>query len=83
MIINGEEFKKTLINDNYYVSKSGKLYNIKTNRFLYGTEYNGYIRVTIKKKLVSLHRLVYEAFKKCIKYSTQKNIVINQDKELY
>ena len=63
MVINGEIFKQTRVGENFYVSASGKMYNIKTKNFLKGSiSENGYVRVTIGKKFMSLHRIIFETF---------------------
>ena len=46
----------------YKVNQEGKILNINTKKTLVGTYRNGYIRVSIKGKSYSVHRLVYETF---------------------
>ena len=57
-----KEWKKIPFNENYVVNKDGEVANLKTCKKLKGTERSGYLRVLIKGKNYSIHRLVWEAF---------------------
>lgn len=46
----------------YRVSTDGIFVNANTKRILKGSTRNGYIRINIKDKVYSMHRLVWEAF---------------------
>lgn len=57
-----KEWKKIPFNENYAVNKDGEVANLKTCKKLKGTERSGYLRVLIKGKNYSIHRLVWETF---------------------
>lgn len=52
----------TWVDDNYFISKDGRLWNEKTNSFSTGSYRNGYHRYSIHAKNYSAHLLVWEAF---------------------
>lgn len=55
-----KNYKK--IDDGYYLSPDGDVYNIKTNHFLKSTIRNGYKIIRINNKHYTIHRLVCEKF---------------------
>lgn len=58
MIINGIEFKP--YDDNYYVSKRGDVYSVRTKKMLkHYIDADGYHRVDLYKKHKKVHKLVY------------------------
>lgn len=48
--------------DNYRITKTGKIWNTKTNKFLAKRLCNGYLKFQRKNKEYSVHRLVAETF---------------------
>lgn len=50
------------IYDYYVIFSDGRVWSKYTNKFLKQFVVNGYLKVRIKNKLVSVHRLVAEAF---------------------
>lgn len=62
--INQIQFKKCPINDNYYISKDGQIYSLKTKKYLsWSIDVNGYPRVDLrikdKQKHFKVHKLVW------------------------
>jgi len=57
-----EEWKQVKNHPNYNVSNLGRVYNIKTKKYLKGSNHIGYTRVKINNRGVLLHRLVAEHF---------------------
>ena len=57
-----KHWKPLLINSNYYASDTGLIVNSKTKMILKFTNRNGYKRVSIDNKPLSVHRLIWEAF---------------------
>lgn len=48
---------------NYFVSEQGIVYNEKTKNYLAGSkDKDGYLRIQVKKKNLSIHRMVLETF---------------------
>ena len=50
------------IDEKFYISRNGEVWNSQTKNILNGTERNGYKRVDISGKRYSIHCLVFEAF---------------------
>lgn len=59
---NEDEWKQ-ISNSSYYINLYGEVFNKKTGRLLIGSLRNGYRRVIINGKSLSVHRLVWEAYK--------------------
>ena len=57
-----KHWKRLLINSNYYASDTGMIVNDKTKMILKFTNRNGYRRISMGNKLLSVHRLIWEAF---------------------
>lgn len=57
-----DEWKILFISDAYLINRNGQLYNRNRKRMTMGSIRNGYVRVEIKDKAYSMHRLVYETF---------------------
>ena len=49
-------------NENYAINTDGEVANLKTGLLVRGSERNGYLRITIRNKQYSIHRLVWETF---------------------
>lgn len=47
----------------YRINKNGEIINLKTNKYILGSNRNGYLRFSIGEKRYSIHRLVWEIFK--------------------
>lgn len=58
-----EKYKEIIGHENYFIYNTGKVFSMKTNKFLTSTPDNkGYYKVTIDKKSYSIHRLVAKYF---------------------
>lgn len=57
-----DEWKNLSISNDYLINNKGQLYNKIREQIVMGSIRNGYIRVEIKGKAYSIHRLVYETF---------------------
>ena len=78
LIIDGIEYRK--FNDNYYISQSGDVYSLLSQRRLkHNIDADGYHRVDIYGKHKKVHRLVYETWGGDIPDGMQVNH-INDDK---
>lgn len=53
---------KLPFNENYAINTDGEVANLKTGLLVRGSERNGYLRITIRNKQYSIHRLVWETF---------------------
>lgn len=53
---------KLSFNENYAINADGEVANLKTGLIVRGSERNGYLRITIRNKQYSIHRLVWETF---------------------
>lgn len=53
---------KLTFNENYVINIDGEVANLKTGLIVKGSERNGYLRITIRNKQYSIHRLVWETF---------------------
>lgn len=53
---------KLPFNENYAINTNGEVANLKTGLLVRGSERNGYLRITIRNKQYSIHRLVWETF---------------------
>ena len=67
-IYNTVEFKKLDNYDNYFIYEDGRVFSLNRNRFLKFIDKEGYKWVGLmnndkKRKIIFVHRLVYEAFK--------------------
>lgn len=63
-MINIEDFKPIIFNENYLIDKSGRIYSLKTNKFLkWSFDKDGYPRVDLyvngKQKHFKVHKLVW------------------------
>lgn len=53
----------TKFSPNYKVGKDGKVFSLKTNKFLKPQKTtNGYLQVALDRKLINLHKLILETF---------------------
>ena len=57
---------KLSFNENYAINIDGEVANLKTGLIVKGSERNGYLRISIRNKQYSIHRLVWETFNKPI-----------------
>lgn len=77
LIIDGEEFKQTIVSDKYYVSKSGKVYSDISHKIIKGniSKIKGkyYRRIDIKGKHYGVHRLVFETWIRPLEKGEQVN----------
>lgn len=77
IFINGKEFKKTLVSDNYYVSCDGRVYSTYAKRIIscsiITVKGKKYVRVDIHGKHYVVHRLVYEAWVRKLESNEQVN----------
>lgn len=53
---------KLSFNENYAINIDGEVANLKTGLIVKGSERNGYLRISIRNKQYSIHRLVWETF---------------------
>lgn len=53
---------KLPFNENYAINVVGEVANLKTGLIVRGSERNGYLRITIRNKQYSIHRLMWETF---------------------
>ena len=53
---------KLSFNENYAINVDGEVANLKTGLIVRGSERNGYLRITIRNKQYSIHRLMWETF---------------------
>lgn len=53
---------KLSFNENYVINTDGEVANLKTGLIVRGSERNGYLRITIRNKQYSIHRLMWETF---------------------
>ena len=53
---------KLPFNENYAINTDGEVANLKTGLLVRGSERNGYLRITIRNKQYSIHRLMWETF---------------------
>lgn len=60
--IKEEEWTDLSIDSNYAASKNGYILNKKTNYIIKGSDRNGYKRITLKGKVYSIHRIIWELF---------------------
>lgn len=60
--IKEEEWTDLPIDSNYAASKNGYILNKKTNYIIKGSDRNGYKRITLKGKVYSIHRIIWELF---------------------
>lgn len=77
IIINGKEFKVTLISDKYYVSRDGDVYSDISHKIISGsifiTDGKKYRRIDIKRKHYTVHRLVFETWVRPLRVGEQVN----------
>lgn len=57
-----KNWTKLSFNENYAINIDGEVANLKTGLIVRGSERNGYLRITIRNKQYSIHRLVWETF---------------------
>lgn len=57
-----KNWTKLSFNENYAINADGEVANLKTGLIVRGSERNGYLRITIRNKQYSIHRLVWETF---------------------
>lgn len=62
IILENEDWRVTTVNQNYGVTRDGRVFNLKSLRLFQPYNRNGYLRVGFNGKRYSIHRLVYEAF---------------------
>lgn len=61
-ILEQEDWKTLSIDENIKVNKKGQIINIQTGNILNGSKRNGYIRINIKGKYYSVHKIIWETF---------------------
>lgn len=61
-ILEQEDWKSLSIDENVKVNKKGQIINIQTGNILNGSKRNGYIRINIKGKYYSVHKIIWETF---------------------
>ena len=59
---NLEEWQPLSLSNDFYVNRDGQFLNFKTKNYIAGSLRNGYIRIYIKGKHYSAHKLVWETF---------------------
>lgn len=57
-----KNWTKLSFNENYAINIDGEVANLKTGLIVRGSERNGYLRITIRNKQYSIHRLIWETF---------------------
>lgn len=62
ILSDNESWKPWPEDNNYYISKTGEVFSLKTNKVLSKTNRAGYERVLIYGRKRTVHRMVYEAF---------------------